>query len=763
VPADATAVVVNLTGTGGSASTFLSMFPDQYAGTSTLNLEAGQTSAAGAFVALGADRRIRVLNRNGTIDAIVDLVGYFAADGAGFTTATASRILDTRATTALGPGATRTLAVRGAGGVPADATAALLNVTGVEPTTATFLRVTPDGQAGTSTVNLAANTNRANVTVTRIGADGAVRITNNSGTTHVLVDVLGWFSPGGTGRYVPLASPQRVLDTRTDTGGPIPAGTTRQAYFTQAGVPEFPTVATLFSLTGVQPTTSTYLTAWQSGEARPPVSTLSVAARATVPNTAVAGGTTVNVYNHAGSSHALVDAIGYFYAPTRPDPTTPGAPTVVGVRNEGPRASLTWTVADNGGLPITGYTVTLRPGDRRITVPARQTTATFDGLAVGGRYTITVTATNLAGTGPESSGTNLGPPAWMSRVDTTATGQSDPDQRVWLEGVSADGRYVLLSAQTSSVLVPAAYRTAEAQGTYQLRKDRQTGAVELTSIGAGGSPVLSGWSVLASDNRTLVFATTAGVHVRDLVTSTTRTVVTERGTSGHALSGNGRWLYWTAQRTLYRYDLQANQAQTVLSCPDPATGCRIASSPLVSDDGASVVFQYTADPGTTPRATLLDPVSGSLRALTDHDETSALVLSGDGGTLFYLCDNCTAYTIKRVGTASGSTPSVVRQWPSEFTLQLSPTSAAGDGGVLGYVRQRGDGDWTTASTGRVADLTTGRDVVLPQLRDTSYLSGPVLSASGSTAVAEEQCKPEEECGPTGIYSVSVPDLLITSG
>lgn len=758
LPADATAVVVNLTGTGGTTSTFLSMFPDQYAGTSTLNLVAGQTSAAGAFVALGADRRIRVLNRNGTIDVIVDLVGYFAQEGAGFTAATATRILDTRTTTALGPGATRTLAVRGAAGVPADATAALLNVTGVEPKTSTFLRVTPDGQAGTSTVNLAANVNRANVTVTRIGADGAVRITNNSGNTHVLVDVLGWFSPSGPGRYVPLASPRRVLDTRAGTDGPIAGGTTRQAHFTGAGVPDFPNIATLFTLTGVQPTTSTYLTAWRSGTAQPQVSTLSVAARATVPNTAVADGTAVDVYNHAGQAHALVDAVGYFYAPTRPDPTVPAAPAITYAHNDGTRVALNWSVPDNGGLPITGYTVTLQPGDRRVTVPAYQTEAVVGGLTVGGRYTVTVNAINLAGPGATSAARPIGPPTWMTRVDTTATGQTDPDQRSWLVDVSADGRYVLLSAQTNSVLVPAQYRTAESQGRYQVRKDRQTGAVEITSIGAGGVPVSSGWSALAPDNRTLVFLTTSGLHVRDLVAGTTRTVVAQRGTGDHTLSGNGRWVYWTAARTLYRYDLQANQAETLLSCPDPSTGCYLASGPEVSDDGATAVFEYRATPDGQAGVALFDAVTKDVRMLAGGYSP---VISGDGAAVYFQSGGSGVRRIEKIATASGAVPVTVWESPTPYAVAVGPNALSADGGVLGFHRM--SEQWLVDMPGHLLETATGREAMLPRLRDTSFLGRPVVSADGSTAVAMEDCEYQEECGTTGTYAVSVPDLLSSSG
>ena len=61
----------------------------------------------------------------------------------------------------------------------------------------------------------------------RASAQSTARVRWN---TYVLVDVLGWFGQSGTGRYVPLPDPRRVLDTREGTGDPIEAGTTRPAY-----------------------------------------------------------------------------------------------------------------------------------------------------------------------------------------------------------------------------------------------------------------------------------------------------------------------------------------------------------------------------------------------------------------------------------------------------------------------------------------------------------------------------------------------------
>ena len=52
-----------------------------------------------------------------------------------------------------------------------------------------------------------------------VGTDGKVRIFNNYGSTHVVVDVVGYMRSGTDaatrdGRVVPLTSPYRTFDTR---------------------------------------------------------------------------------------------------------------------------------------------------------------------------------------------------------------------------------------------------------------------------------------------------------------------------------------------------------------------------------------------------------------------------------------------------------------------------------------------------------------------------------------------------------------------
>ena len=57
-----------------------------------------------------------------------------------------------------------------------------------------------------------------NLVTATVGANGQVTIFNFAGSTHVLFDVVGWYSDVGTtygGTFVGV-SPTRVLDTRFD-------------------------------------------------------------------------------------------------------------------------------------------------------------------------------------------------------------------------------------------------------------------------------------------------------------------------------------------------------------------------------------------------------------------------------------------------------------------------------------------------------------------------------------------------------------------
>ena len=129
--------------------------------------------------------------------------GAYADDGSDFFTLTPCRAFDTR--DPRGPtlgapircGTDRSLTiVGGTCGVPASAKAVSLNLTATAPTAQGNLRVFPAGLPAplASTLNYAAGQTRANSAVARLGVDNQIAIRcMPSGTTHVIVDVNGYF------------------------------------------------------------------------------------------------------------------------------------------------------------------------------------------------------------------------------------------------------------------------------------------------------------------------------------------------------------------------------------------------------------------------------------------------------------------------------------------------------------------------------------------------------------------------------------------
>ena len=84
----------------------------------------------------------------------------------------------------------------GRGGVPgAGVGAVALNVTAVGPSADGYVTVWPSGatRPTASNLNLRVGVTVPNMVIVPLGGDGKVSIFNDSGTTNLLVDVLGWF------------------------------------------------------------------------------------------------------------------------------------------------------------------------------------------------------------------------------------------------------------------------------------------------------------------------------------------------------------------------------------------------------------------------------------------------------------------------------------------------------------------------------------------------------------------------------------------
>ncbi|MFN8041433.1 MAG: choice-of-anchor Q domain-containing protein [Acidimicrobiales bacterium] len=202
IPADATAVAVNLTATETTAQSHLTAGPTGTAlpVVSNLNWPAGDTIANQAIVPLGADGAIQIRNNTGTVQVIADVAGWFTPTGGkGFRPVPPVRILDTRPGSAvggpaapLGPGGTWVVS---SPRVPTGATAVVVNLTGVTPTAATHLTAWPDGTIlpTASNLNLPAGAIRPVLATVGSFGQGRFDLRNNSGWIHALADLQGYY------------------------------------------------------------------------------------------------------------------------------------------------------------------------------------------------------------------------------------------------------------------------------------------------------------------------------------------------------------------------------------------------------------------------------------------------------------------------------------------------------------------------------------------------------------------------------------------
>ena len=286
---------------------------------SSLNFAKGQVISNSVTVGLSPSGAISLFNYSGSTHVVVDIAGWYGPTGAtGLQTVDPIRAVDTRPgkTTRIAVpggdiGGTEVLNVRLAGNpaipeVPATATAVVLNVAVTGPTITGHLTVWPDGVSKPLASNLNFNKGAtvANLVVAKTGTDGRVNLATNGGKTHAIIDIVGYYDAAAPGRFVALPTVNRVLDTRTGTGGakrPASANQARSVAISELyGVPGDATGVVL-NVTAIAPQALTgHLRVWGTGPL-PTASTLNFTRGAIIGNAALVG---------LGPSSALVD--GFF-------------------------------------------------------------------------------------------------------------------------------------------------------------------------------------------------------------------------------------------------------------------------------------------------------------------------------------------------------------------------------------------------------------------------------------------------------------------
>jgi hypothetical protein len=332
----ASAVALNVVSTDTSVPGYVQVVPTLQGNlgtSSTLNVASpGQVQPNFAIVPVGAGNAVTLyLFAGGNL--VVDLLGTFAAVatpavGAGrFVAVDPVRVLDTRPE-AGGPVPPEWVPHRPAAGetvrvlgIPAGASAAVVNVVADQAAGSGFLRAQATGATGltTSNGNFVAGLASGTLSIVPVGADGSISVLA-SNSTHLVVDLMGWITgpttaPGSDGLFVPL-TPSRLYDSRAGVG--VHPTLTNRVVQMAGGVVPVGASAVSMNLTADGATGAGYLTVFPADRGQPLISNLNYPAfvpRANAGMVRLSAGGALNTFVNQ-TTHVIIDVNGYFTGTT---------------------------------------------------------------------------------------------------------------------------------------------------------------------------------------------------------------------------------------------------------------------------------------------------------------------------------------------------------------------------------------------------------------------------------------------------------------
>jgi hypothetical protein len=368
IPADATAVALDLVAVDPTASGYLTAYPadELPPGTSSVDYTAGQSVANQVIVALptgdaygGAyDGSVAIYNHSASsrTNVVVDVEGWVGPEstpGTGlYVPLSPARICDTMTSAPANPcsgdapaaGGTLSFPVAGQGGVPSSGVAGVMaTITAIDPSSAGYLTAYPAGGSlpVVSELDYAPGATTSNSLILPLGAGGEVSVYSNVGSPQVTLDVEGYITdssnPSATGSVlVGAATPVRICDTRAGNPSGLSGaalanceGKTLSAKSTldvqATGLAGLPADATgvIVNITATDTTASSYLTAapagttstaQAAGATQPVTPVLAWAQGETVSGLAivpVGTGGQISLYNDSGSADLIVDVVGW--------------------------------------------------------------------------------------------------------------------------------------------------------------------------------------------------------------------------------------------------------------------------------------------------------------------------------------------------------------------------------------------------------------------------------------------------------------------
>ena len=475
-----------------------------------------------------------------------------------------------------------------------------------------------------------------------------------------------------------------------------------------------------------------------------------------------AGTCTINA-NQAGNSAYLPAAqvIQSFTA----NAVVAGAPTIVTATAGDTQANVSFSApASNGGVAITGYTVTSSPGG--LTASGVSSPLTVTGLTNGLAYSFSVTATNSAGTGSASSASNSVTPQAAQTITF-----SNP-------GAQSFGTTPTLTASASSSLTPSF--TSSTTGVCTITSGGTlsfvtTGTCTVNANQAGNTAYLPAAQVSQSFsvNAVVADAPSIGTATRgDAQASVSFTAPASTGGAaitaytvtsspgGLTASGTGSPLtvLGLTNGTAYTFSVTAQSAAGTSAASNASNSVTpIGSQTITFPNPGAQSF------GTTP--TLTASASSSLTPSFTSSTTGVCTITSGGALSFVTTGTCTinadqagnaSYLAAAQVSQSFSVNAVVADAPSIGTAtrgdaqaSVSFTAPASTGGaaITAYTVTSSPGGLTASGTG--SPLT-----VLGLTNGTAYtFSVTAQSAAGTSAASNAS----NSVTPIGSQTITFPN------
>jgi hypothetical protein len=311
--------------------------------------EAKQNTSFSSVLAVSSDGTIQVYAET-SVRLILDVQGYYTAntDGTaagGFVSSNGKRVADSRSGTGipkaqLTTGKSATLQVTGTAGVPAGASAVIVNLIALNSTSSVgYLTPYATGATRPSTsFNYAGDVITTMQAQVPLSSDGKITIYNANSTIDLAIDIQGYFTAAGKSEAVFTPGQGRIVDTR-NTGGNL-AGNETRAYDVagKAGVPVMGSGvnAVVLTLTSIATNGGGWGRVWANGTTEPDTASLRYEDGTIRTNTItvpLGANGKINLHNiGVGATNFVIDVQGWY--------TNPASPSI---SCDKPYADGTWT------------------------------------------------------------------------------------------------------------------------------------------------------------------------------------------------------------------------------------------------------------------------------------------------------------------------------------------------------------------------------------------------------------------------------------